>query len=70
MYGHVRKMQLDNGVEAWDFGSYQYLNAAVKNFQYYIRKNEIWNLPDKDDTPIKTTYWPEVDTNNEIHPTE
>ena len=70
MYGHVRKMQLDNGVEAWDFGSYQYVNDAVNKIQYYIRKHNIWKLPAKSTTPTTTTYKPELGATHELQPPE
>ena len=31
--GHVRKVTLDNDVEAWAFSSSQYVQAAVKNVE-------------------------------------
>ena len=45
--GHVRKLQLDNGVRAWSFGSSQYVNAAVKNVETFMSKEETsrWKLP-------------------------
>ena len=63
-------MQLDNGVEAWDFVSSQYVNSAVKNVHYYIRKHERWKLPDKAYNPLTTTYWHELCSTTDIQPTE
>ena len=31
--GRMRQVELDNGVKAWDFGSSQYVQAAVKNVE-------------------------------------
>ena len=31
--GHLRKIELSNGVEAWDFSSTQYVQTAVKNVE-------------------------------------
>jgi hypothetical protein len=31
--GHVRKVQLDNGVECWAFSSSQYVQSAIKNVE-------------------------------------
>jgi hypothetical protein len=36
--GHVRKVQLENGVECWAYGSSQYVQAAVKNVETYLKK--------------------------------
>ena len=38
--GRVCKVQLDNGVEAWAFGSSQYVQAAVKNVKTWLAKDE------------------------------
>ena len=63
-------MRLENGVEAWDFGSSQYWNDEVKNVQYNIIKHKRWNLADKNDTPITTTYPPKLDETTELQTTE
>ena len=34
--GKVRKVQLENGVNAWAFSSSQYVQAAVKNVEAYL----------------------------------
>jgi hypothetical protein len=31
--GHLRKVQLENGVDAWAFSSSQYVQAAIKNVE-------------------------------------
>ena len=36
--GHVRKMQLDNGVKAWSYSSSRYVRSAVKNVEAYLAK--------------------------------
>ena len=38
--GHVRKVQLDNGVECWAFSSSQYVQSAVKNVEEYLSKQD------------------------------
>jgi hypothetical protein len=46
--GHVRRVQLNNGVECWAFSSsQQYVQAAVKNVEEYLSKQDDvnWNLP-------------------------
>ena len=66
--GRVRKVQLENGVWAWSFGSSQYVNAAVKNVEAFLAKeeNSRWKLPRKAETPLATTYRPELDVSPEL----
>jgi hypothetical protein len=70
--GGVRKVKLDNGVEAWAFSSSQYVRAAVTNVETYVAtKTEArWRLPAKAETPLRTSYRPELDISNELQPTE
>ena len=70
--GSVRKVQLDNGVECWTFSSSQYVQAAVKNVEDYLSKrdDDKWRLPAKAETPLRTTYRPELDTTPELAPIE
>ena len=68
---HVRKLQLDNRVECWAFSSSQYVQAAVKNVEEYLAKrNEDanWRLPTKAETPLRTSYRPELDVSRELQP--
>ena len=53
--GHTRKVVLENGVEAWAFGSSQYVQSAVKNVEEYLAKRD-QKLPRKAETPIRTSY--------------
>jgi hypothetical protein len=70
--GAVRKVQLNNGVECWAFSSSQYVQAAVKNVEEYLakRSDENWKLPTKAETPLRTTYRPELDVSPELQPTD
>jgi hypothetical protein len=70
--GHVRKVQLENGVECWAFSSSQYVQAAVKNVEEYLSKRDDvnWTLPTKAETPLKTSYRPELDVSPELQPTD
>ena len=63
---------LENGVKAWAFGSSQYVNSAVKNVESYISKQtgERWHMPAKAETPLKTSYWPELNVSPELEPSE
>ena len=70
--GHVQKVQLDNGVECWAFSSSQYVQAAVKNVEEYLAKqvDDRWKLPAKAETPIQTSFRPELDISPELNGTE
>jgi hypothetical protein len=71
--GRVRKVQLENGVEAWGFSSSQYVQAAVKNVEEYLSRDEnkhLGKLPLKAQTPLTTTYRPELDVSPELNATE
>jgi hypothetical protein len=68
--GSVRKVQLDNGVKCWAYSSSQYVRAAVKNVEEYLstRNDERWRLPAKAETPLQTSYRPELDVTPELGP--
>jgi hypothetical protein len=71
--GHVQKVQLENGVECWAFGSSQYVKAVVNNVELYLTKqmklgNSKWKLPAKAETPMQTSYRPELDVSPELEP--
>jgi len=67
--GHMRKVQLDNGVNAWAFSSSKYVQEAVKNVERYLDE-EGGSLPRKAETPIQTSYRPELDVTPELGPTQ
>ena len=66
----MRKVQLDNGVECWAFSSSQYVQTAVKNVEEYLSKRDDvnWKLPAKAETPLQTSYRPELDVSPELKP--
>jgi hypothetical protein len=70
--GSVRKVHLDNGVECWAFSSSQFVQTAVKNVEEYLSKRDDvnWNLPSKAETPLRTSYRPELDVSPELQPVE
>jgi hypothetical protein len=70
--GHVRKVELENGVKCWAFSSSQYVQAAVKNVEEYLAKrgDANWKLPTKAETPMQTSYRPELDVSPELQPTD
>ena len=63
--GSVRKVTLDNGVEAWAFSSSQYVKAAVKNVEDRLEKLG-QKLPGKAETPLRTDYMPELDVTADL----
>ena len=69
--GSVRKVELENGVKCWAFGSSQYVQAAVKNVEAWLAKeeNRMWSkhLPSKPDSPLPVTYRPELDVSPELN---
>jgi hypothetical protein len=67
--GHLQKIQLENGVNAWAFSSSQNVQAAVKNVEDWLAKEENkkrWKLPRKAETPLCTSYRPELDVTPEL----
>lgn len=64
--GHVRKVELDNGAKAWAFSSSQYVQAAVKNVEAYLNDKDKYSLPKKAETPMTTSYRPELDVTPEL----
>ena len=68
--GRVCKVQLENGVWAWSFSSSQYIQSAVKNVEEYIGKPENSHLKilSKAETPLMTSYRPELDVSPELTP--
>ena len=75
MGGHVQKFQLENGVEFWALGSSQYVRLAVNNIETYLTNqvklgNSKWRLPEKAETPIQTSYIPELDVSPGLYPIE
>ena len=70
--GKVRKVQLGNGVNAWAFSSSQYVQTAIKNVEAYLKSedNKHCKMPNKADTPLTTTYMPELDVSRELNVAE
>ena len=67
--GKVRKVQFENGVNAWAFSSSQYVQTAVMNAEAYLKSEDskCWKMPIKADTPLATTYRPELDVSRELN---
>ena len=53
----IRKVKLDNGVDAWAASSSQCVQAAVRNVEEYIEKShhKRWKIPNKVVTPMRST---------------
>jgi hypothetical protein len=70
--GGVRKVELNNGVKCWAFSSSQYVRAAVKNVTTYAstQSEARWQIPTRAETPLQTTYRPELDVTPELQPSE
>ena len=66
--GHVRKLDLENGAKAWAFSSSQYVQAAVKNVKSYLSTQDMWKMPTRAQTPMTTSYRPELDVTLELDP--
>ena len=64
--GGVRKVTLDNDVSCWAFSSSQYVQQAVKNVETYLEKQERWKMPATAETPMVTSYRPELDVSPEL----
>ena len=70
--GKVRKVQVENGVHAWAFSSSQYVQTAVKNVEAYLltEDSKHWKMSNKADTPLTTTYRPELDVSRKLNETD
>ena len=64
----IRKVKVDNGMEAWAASSSQYVQAAVRNVEEDIEKSrhKRWRIPNKVETPMRSTYRPELDISEEL----
>lgn len=67
--GRMTEVVLDNGVKCWGISSSQYVQAAVKNVENHLASIGK-KLPAKADTPIQTSYRPELDITPELEPDE
>ena len=69
--GNCRLVELETGVKCWAFGSSQYVQAAVKNVEKALNDrqrlgDDRFRLPAKANTPINTSYRPELDVSPEL----
>jgi hypothetical protein len=63
--GHMRQVELENGVKAWAFSSSQYVQEAVRNIERYLDLQG-GKLPVRAETPMQTSYRPELDVTPEL----
>ena len=63
--GSIRKVTLDNWVEAWEFISSQHVKAEVQNVDDRL-KNMGFKLPGKAETPLWEAFRPELDVASDI----
>ena len=61
---------LGGRVWAWSFSSSQYVQSAIKNVEGYVGKpeNSHLKIPSKAETPLMTSYRPELDVSPELTP--
>lgn len=65
--GHAQKVEMENGVNTWSFGSSQHVQLAVKNVQEHTGKRG-WKLPSRHDTPLSGSHQPELDVLPKLDP--
>ena len=63
--GHIRKVTLENGQAAWDFGSSQYCQSDLANVETFLAEIGA-KLPPRTETPIQTSYLLEFDISAEL----
>ena len=64
----LRKVTLDNGVEAWSISASKYVQEAVRNCETFIKKNLPGGMPKKAPGPWPTNYVSELDETPELSP--
>jgi hypothetical protein len=67
--GKLCEVTLENGMEAWAFGSCQYVQAAVRNVEDHLAKTGEKH-PYKAPTPLSSRYRPEIDVSPELGDTD
>ena len=55
LVGHMRKVELTNGVHAWEFSSSRSVTEVVKNAERQLAKNG-FKLPRKAETQLLISY--------------
>ena len=65
--GKMRKVMMENGANAWAFGSLQYVQAAMNNVEEYLKKQNLKLSPNAK-APFTSNYQPELDISPELKP--
>lgn len=63
----LRKVVLPNGVKAWAQSSSHYIQTVIKNLEDWLRERNM-KLPNKAETPLVSTYRPEMDVSDLLDP--
>ena len=63
--GRLRKVVLEDGTNAWAFGSSQYVRASVDNVKEYLLKKGLDKLHGRK-APFRSKYRPEIDVTREL----
>ena len=66
--GHCRRLQLENGVEAWGLRSSKHVQAAVNNVEEYVKDKDNLNVKIRAETPMQTAYRPELYVRMDLTP--
>jgi len=65
----LSKVKLENVVEAWSLSASQYVKESVKNVEDYLKKKGR-KLLNSANAPFTFKYLPELDTTDEVDPTD
>ena len=65
----MREVTLKNGIKAWSFSSLQYIQAAVKNIEKYLKEKIEKFLP-RVETPLGSNYGHELDFTCKLQATD
>ena len=63
--GKLRKVELNNGIDCWEFSSTQYVQDAVNNVEQYL-KVKGKKLISKAPALFQNNYRPEIDMTEEL----
>ena len=61
----AKKVELKIGSKSWAFSSLKYLQPSVNNVEFYFEE-KCMKFPSKYETPITTSYRPEINVSPEL----
>ena len=69
---HIGKVQLKKRIKCWAASYVQYVQATIKNVEEYLGKDDHqkMKLPTRAETPLQTSYRPELDVSPKLGPIE